>query len=194
MTGKSKDKSKTDVTSDATEETKTETVEVPKEEDALAKALADAQTYLDMARRIQAEFENYRKRTEREMEEFKKFATSNLCKELVNIPDDLEKALSTAKDPEDPFTVGVSSVRGNLVKILESQGVREVPVDGGFDPNMHEALMVVEAEEDGRIAQVYQKGYMMNGRVLRTAKVVVTKKKEEPETPVQEEKTAEENQ
>ncbi|MBQ5397750.1 MAG: nucleotide exchange factor GrpE, partial [Candidatus Methanomethylophilus sp.] len=77
-----------------------------------------------------------------------------------------------------------------LMKILENQGVTEVPVDKGFDPNMHEALMVMEGDEDGKVAQVYQKGYLMNGRVLRTAKVVVTKKKEQEAAPVQDEKTA----
>ena len=83
-----------------------------------------------------------------------------------------------------------SGVKRDLMKILENQGVTEVPVDKGFDPNMHEALMVMEGDEDGKVAQVYQKGYLMNGRVLRTAKVVVTKKKEQEAAPVQDEKTA----
>ena len=140
-----------------------------------------------------AEFDNYRKRTEKEMADFRKFANSGLVTELLNVVDDLGRALESAPDAESPLAVGVKAVRGNLVKILEAQGVSEVPTDKGFDPNMHEALMVVEGEEDDKIAQVYQKGYMMNGRVLRFAKVVVTKKKEQEAAPEQDEKTAENN-
>lgn len=187
MSGKTKDK--TDEKAKAGE-TSADVEEDKSLEKELEKSKAEAKENLERFQRTFAEFDNYRKRTEREMAEYRKFATSNLVKELLNISDDLERALSTAKDPEDPLAVGVKAVRGNLVKILESEGVTEVPTDKGFDPNMHEALMVVEGDEDNKIAQVYQKGYMMNGRVLRFAKVVVTKKKEQEAAPEQDEKTA----
>ncbi len=190
MTGKSKEKSDEKAATEPSAEK--EEVSDPLAAE-LEKYKAEAQENLDRYQRTFAEFDNYRKRTEREMTDYRKFATSGLVKELLDISDDLERALSTAKDPEDPFTVGVKAVRGNLIKILESQGVTEVPTDKGFDPNMHEALMVMEGEEDNKIAQVYQKGYMMNGRVLRFAKVVVTKKKEQEAAPEQDEKTAENN-
>ena len=188
MTGKSKEKSDEKATSEPSAEKEKTSDPMATE---LEKYKAEAKENLDRYQRTFAEFDNYRKRTEREMADYRKFATSGLVKELLDISDDLERALSTAKDHEDPFTVGVKAVRGNLIKILESQGVTEVPTDKGFDPNMHEALMVMEGEEDNKIAQVYQKGYMMNGRVLRFAKVVVTKKKEQEAAPEQDEKTAE---
>ena len=62
-----------------------------------------------------------------------------------------------------------------MMKVLESNGVSEVPSEGKFDPNLHEALCAVEGEEDDMIAEVFQKGYMLNGKVLRYAKVKVTK-------------------
>lgn len=189
MTDKSEEKTQKDVPK-SQEPAKEAKPKASKKEDELAKAKAEAESYLDMARRVQAEFENYRKRTEKENADYRKFATSGLVSELLNIADDLEKALETATDVEGNFATGIKAIRGNLMKILENQGVTEVPVDKGFDPNMHEALMVMEGDEDGKVAQVYQKGYLMNGRVLRTAKVVVTKKKEQEAAPVQDEKTA----
>lgn len=187
------DKSEEKIEQESVPETKTEekkSKKLSKKDEELAAAKADAEKYLDLARRSQAEFDNYRKRTERENAEFKKFATSGLVSELLNISDDLEKALKSAPNAEDPLAVGVKAIRGNLVKILEAQGVTEVPTDNGFDPNMHEALCLIDGDEDGKVADVFQKGYMMNGRVLRTAKVVVTKKKEQEAAPQQDENTA----
>ena len=189
MTGKSKEKTE----APSEEKEVEETPEEPTLEAQLEQAKAEAAENLDRWQRTFAEFDNYRKRTEKEMADFRKFANSGLVTELLNVVDDLGRALESAPDTESPLAVGVKAVRGNLVKILEAQGVSEVPTDKGFDPNMHEALMVVDGEEDNKIAQVYQKGYMMNGRVLRFAKVVVTKKKEQEAAPEQDEKTAEEN-
>lgn len=189
MTGKSKEKTE----APSEEKEVEETPEEPTLEAQLEQAKAEAAENLDRWQRTFAEFDNYRKRTEKEMADFRKFANSGLVTELLNVVDDLGRALESAPDAESPLAVGVKAVRGNLVKILEAQGVSEVPTDKGFDPNMHEALMVVDGEEDNKIAQVYQKGYMMNGRVLRFAKVVVTKKKEQEAAPEQDEKTAENN-
>ena len=189
MTGKSKEKTE----APSEEKEVEETPEEPTLEAQLEQAKAEAAENLDRWQRTFAEFDNYRKRTEKEMADFRKFANSGLVTELLNVVDDLGRALESAPDTESPLAVGVKAVRGNLVKILEAQGVSEVPTDKGFDPNMHEALMVVDGEEDNKIAQVYQKGYMMNGRVLRFAKVVVTKKKEQEAAPEQDEKTAENN-
>ena len=188
MTGKSKEKTE----APSEEKEVEETPEEPTLEAQLEQAKAEAAENLDRWQRTFAEFDNYRKRTEKEMADFRKFANSGLVTELLNVVDDLGRALESAPDAESPLAVGVKAVRGNLVKILEAQGVSEVPTDK-FDPNMHEALMVVDGEEDNKIAQVYQKGYMMNGRVLRFAKVVVTKKKEQEAAPEQDEKTAENN-
>ena len=150
------------------------------EVDALAEAKAEAEKYLDMARRLQADFDNYRKRTQRENEEYRKFACSSIVGELLTIVDDLDRALEHSGE-ETEFVKGIRGVRTNLMKILESNGLKEIPTEGKFDPNYHEALCAVEGDDDGTIAEVFQKGYMLNGKVLRYSKVKVTKKKEESE-------------
>lgn len=158
----------------------------------LEEARAKADEYLDLARRTQADAENFRKRKEKEVEEFRRFASLDLVKELLNVADDLGRALEKA-DSADPVVAGVMGVKSNMDKILANQGVKEIPTDGKFDPNVHEALAIVEAEEEGMIAMTAQKGYTMNDRVIRYAKVVVTKKKEEPAAPAPEEGPAESN-
>jgi Molecular chaperone GrpE (heat shock protein) len=143
----------------------------------LAEANAKAEEYLDMARRLQADFDNYRKRTQKDMEEFRKFANENMARELLTITDDIDRALqNTLEDTE--FVKGIKSIRQNLMKILEENGLKEIPTDGKFDPDLHEALCVTESDTEGDIAEVFQKGYRMNDKVLRYSKVRVTKLKE----------------
>ena len=150
--------------------------EKPSEEaDPVAEAEAKAEKYLDMARRLQADFDNYRKRTERDNAEFRKFACSSIITDLLTVVDDLDRALGFV-DEETDFVVGIRGVRANLMKILESNGLKEIPADGDFNPDYHEALCVVEGDEDDKVAEVFQKGYTLNGKVLRYSKVKVTKK------------------
>lgn len=148
--------------------------------DELAEAKAEAEKYLDMARRLQADFDNFRKRTQRENEEYRKFACSSVLSDLLTIVDDLDRALEHAGE-ETEFVKGIRGVRANMMKVLEANGLTEIPADGKFDPDRHEALCTVEGDEDGDIAEVFQKGYMLNGKVLRYSKVKVTKKREESE-------------
>lgn len=143
-----------------------------------ARELADK--YLDMARRLQADFDNYRKRTQRDAEENRKNACSSIVRDLLNVVDDLDRALAST-DEDTVLVQGVRGVRSNLMKVLESNGLSEVPAEGAFDPNLHEALCMVDGEQDGMVAEVFQKGYMLNGKVLRYAKVKVTKKPEAAE-------------
>ena len=158
------------------EEAQKETEEEAPAVDPLAEAQAKADEYLDMARRVQADFDNYRKRSQKEKEDYKAFATADLLSDLLTIVDDLDRALEHNKDDND-FVTGVKSVRKNLMKVLESKGLKEIDTSGKFDPNYHEAFGMVEADTDGDIAEVFQKGYSIGSRVLRTAKVKVTKKK-----------------
>ena len=145
-------------------------------EEQLADAKAQADKYLDMARRLQADFDNFRKRTQRENEEFRKYACSSIVGDLLTVVDDLDRALEHAGD-ETEFVKGIRGVRTNLMKVLESNGLKEIPSEGKFDPEFHEALCTVDGDEDGLVAEVFQKGYTLNGKVLRYAKVKVTKKK-----------------
>lgn len=141
----------------------------------LVAAEAKAQEYLAVAQRLQADFDNFRKRTQRENEDFRAFATADLLSELLGIVDDLDRAIGHA-DADNDFTEGVKGIRQNMMKLLESRGLAEISTDGKFDPNCHEALCVEEADTDGEIAEVFQKGYRIGGRVLRYSKVKVTKK------------------
>ena len=169
MTGKSEKKEK-------------KAPEQPDAVEELQKKLEEAENkaaeYLQMAQRLQADFDNFRKRTQRENEEFKAFATAGLISELLTIEDDLDRALDNAKEEND-FVIGVRGIRQNLMKVLESKGLTEIPTDGKFDPNCHEALCIVEADTDGEIAEVFQKGYRLGNKVLRYSKVKVTKKRSE---------------
>ncbi len=172
MTGKSKEKKKDDASK---KDEEFEIVEDEPKVDPVAEIQAKADHYLDLALRLQADFDNYRKRKEREIEDYKKVATSGIVTELLTIVDDLDRALEHAKEDDD-LVVGIKGVRANLMKILENNGLKEIPAEGKFDPNFHEALMAVEGEEDDQIAEVFQKGYTLNGKVIRFTKVKVTKK------------------
>jgi molecular chaperone GrpE len=149
--------------------------------DALAEANAKAEEYLNIALRLQADFDNFRKRTEKENEEYRKFAVGGMAKSLLTILDDMDRALGTAEE-ESKLVVGIRGIRQNLMKLLEENGITEISTDCKFDPNLHEALCTVDSDTDGDIAEVFQKGYCMNGKVIRYPKVKVTKKKESEET------------
>jgi len=144
----------------------------------LAEAEKKASDNLDMAIRIQADFDNYRKRVQRENEEFRKYASVSVISEMLGVVDDLERALAHA-DRNSDLAIGVNAIRQNMMKILISKGLAEIPSDGKFDPNVHEALCTVPGDEDGNIAEVFLKGYRIGERVLRYAKVKVTKKQKE---------------
>ena len=115
MTGKSRKK----------QEEECEPQEEVTEADPLAEANAKAEEYLDMARRLQADFDNYRKRSQKEKEEYRQFATAELLSELLTIVDDLDRALEHAEG-DDVFVNGVRGIRLNLMKVLESKGLTEI--------------------------------------------------------------------
>ncbi len=154
---------------------KTEGCEEAVVKDDLAEAQAKAEEYLSMARRLQADFDNYRKRAQKENEDFKKYANEGMIKELLSVVDDMDRALATTTEETD-LVKGFRGVRKNLIKMLEDKGLREIPSEGQFDPNMHEAMCTVDGDVDGQISQVFQKGYTLDGRIVRYAKVIVTKK------------------
>ncbi|QLH75088.1 MAG: nucleotide exchange factor GrpE [Methanomassiliicoccales archaeon] len=130
---------------------------------------------LDMARRIQADFDNYKKRVAKEKEETVRCANDKLVCELLTVMDDLERALA-ADVSEEQLRLGLSQVHSNLRSLLKGYGLTEIPVDR-FDPNYHEAFGVGEGEE-GQILEVYQKGYCLGPRVIRHSKVKVGRNQE----------------
>ena len=139
----------------------------------LTRQTALAKDYLDTARRVQAEFENYKKRAAKEREQIISCANERLLCDLIIIYDDLQRALE-AECEADELRDGVSRIHTNMAALLEENGVREIPVDGKFDPSCQEALATGEGE-DGRILEVYQKGYFLGNKVLRTSKVKVAR-------------------
>lgn len=136
----------------------------------LEEAKAQAERNLDLAKRIQADFDNYKKRAQREKEEQIKAANDRLLYDLLGFLDDFERALAAKATPEE-FRRGVESVHANLRSLLQSKGLVETSCDR-FDPALHEALCVGEGEE-GKVLEVYQKGYCLGPRVVRYAKVKV---------------------
>ena len=133
-------------------------------------------------KRLQAEFENFRKRSEREWSERTIFAGERVIAELLPVLDTFDKALQNTKDGVDAKALrsGLTGIHKQLMTALQREGLREIKTDGKLDPFKHEALMREEAEDgdDGKILEVFQKGYMLGPKVIRTAKVKVSKKRE----------------
>lgn len=145
----------------------------------ISEAKAMAEKNLDLAKRIQAEFDNYRKRAQREKEEQVKAANDRLLCELLGFLDDFDRALGSKATPEE-FRQGVRSIQENFRSMLQSKGLVETACST-FDPALHEALCVGEGEE-GKVLEVYQKGYCLGPRVIRYAKVKVGKSSDRGES------------
>jgi molecular chaperone GrpE len=145
------------------------------EEDPLAKAERERDEYLDLSQRTRAELENYRKRAAREAAQAGERAKANLIRELLPVVDNLERAVASAGEDEQHLADGVKLVHAQLVAALEREGIQSFdPVGETFDPECHEALSTREDGESGRILDVVEKGYKLNGTVLRPARVVVS--------------------
>jgi molecular chaperone GrpE len=144
-------------------------------EQALAAEKKKAEEYLASWQRAQADFLNFKRRNEQERLEFNKFANTNLLLGLLPPVDDLERALA-AIPPEfadQNWVAGVRLVERKFKSSLESLGVKPILALGmAFDPNFHEAVREDKGPE-GMVIQEFQKGYTLNGKLLRPAKVVV---------------------
>jgi molecular chaperone GrpE len=146
-------------------------------EDPLAQLQRERDEYLDLARRAQADFENYRKRAAREAAAAGERAKSGLVRELLPIVDNLERALASAGDSERHLAEGVQLVHAELLAVLERNGIEQFDPRGDrFDPGEHEALSMraEDGAEPGVVLDVMEKGYRSNGNVLRPARVVVS--------------------
>jgi len=146
-------------------------------EDPLARAQRERDEYLDLARRAQADFENYRKRAAREAAAAGERAKSGLVRELLPVVDNLERALASAGQEEQHLAEGVRLVHSELIAVLERHGVEQFDPSGErFDPSEHEALSMRDQDgaESGLVLDVVEKGYRANGTILRPARVVVS--------------------
>ncbi len=128
---------------------------------------------------LMAEFDNFRKRTLRERTELIKSASEKALKGILPVVDDFERGLDAIKDTSDAEAVkeGMRLIYNKFVKYLADNGVKDMQSTGAdFDPDMHEAVAMVPAENDaekGKVKDTVLKGYMLNDKVLRHAKVVV---------------------
>lgn len=147
------------------------------EADPLARAKRERDEYLDLARRAQADFENYRKRAARDAATAGERAKAGLVRELLSVVDNLERALASAQPGEEHLSDGVRLVHSELLGVLARAGVEGYdPAGQPFDPERHEALSTRPAEDAGAgvVLDVVEKGYTLNGSVLRPARVVVS--------------------
>ncbi|PLX39917.1 MAG: nucleotide exchange factor GrpE [Deltaproteobacteria bacterium] len=124
-----------------------------------------------------AELENFKRRTQKRYEDALRYANEPIAKELLAVLDNLERSLEHAGAEEmSSFTKGIKQIAEQLRGILSAHGVEEVTAEGvKFDPNVHEALAQVPGNEDGIVVGVHEKGYTLHGRLLRPAKVLVSK-------------------
>ncbi|MBI5066293.1 nucleotide exchange factor GrpE [Candidatus Woesearchaeota archaeon] len=148
----------------------------------LAKSEETIKDYVDHLKRLQAEFENYIKRVEKERTDFKKFSSEKIILKILLIIDDLERALKEFAKEQIPQEVmqGMQMIFKNMHKIIEEEGVKEIKATNQkFDPHKHEVLLV-ECNgkcEDNIVLEELQKGYMLGDKVIRYAKVKINKQK-----------------
>ena len=145
--------------------------------DELVAVRAQAEEYLAHLQRLQAEFDNYRKRVLREQTAAVELAAEPVMRRLLEVLDDFELALLAATSQPDfaAFLKGVELVYAKLADALASEGLARIPAEGApFDPERHEALMQSgEGEGEPRVAEVFRAGYTLKGRVIRPAGVRV---------------------
>jgi len=151
---------------------------------ALAEEREKAEKYLANWQRCQADFDNYKKRSEQEKGEVIEFANSALISNLLPIMNDLERAFASvpAELDESNWTEGIKLIYNKFKATLEAQGLAEIKAEGEpFDPHLHEAVMQKEGEE-GMVVEETQKGYKFRGKVIRPSLVIVGKGEEKGRT------------
>jgi molecular chaperone GrpE len=145
-------------------------------EEELAEKTKLAEDRLNQIRYLHADFDNYRKNFEREKEAIVKLANENLIKELLVILDEFELAINSMGSEKNKE--GLSMLYRNFCRVLEKHGLKQIKALGEkFDPSLHEALMKEPSErEDGIILREIQKGFMLNSKVIRPSRVIISEK------------------
>jgi molecular chaperone GrpE len=140
---------------------------------------AEAKETYDRLLRVSADFENYKKRSSREMEEFRKYANQSLLKEMLSVVDNLELAINSSKDgnkTDQTLIEGLNLTLNEILRVFEKFNVKPIEAQGkSFDPAYHEAVMREETDEypENSVISEFQKGYLIHDRLLRPAMVVV---------------------
>ncbi len=128
--------------------------------------------------RLQAEFQNYKKRTEKEKANLYKFANEKLILDLLPLMDNMERAIENSKDSSEKVVDGIKMIKKSLDEFFEKNGVKYIDAVGKpFDPEYHHAVMTEENDdiESEHIIEEFQKGYMLNEKVIRHSMVKVSK-------------------
>lgn len=150
--------------------------QVLKEDDEMQVLKEERDQYLGLAQRTQADFENFRKRTTRDIEAATQRVQAGIFKDIIPLVDNLERALAVIPEDVQYVQDGVRMVHAELIKMLETRHVVSIDPQGeSFDPNRHEAISVLASEgsESGTVVEVVTKGYMFQETVLRPAQVIV---------------------
>ncbi len=162
------------------EASETETAPSDDLEARLETALKTADKNYDSFLRVSAEFDNYKKRTAREMNDFRKFANESLVKDLLPVVDNLERALASSEDngETDSIKEGIQLTLKEILKILDRFSVTPIDALGkNFDPCFHQAVLQEETgdQAENTVLKEFQKGYMLHDRLIRPSMVVVSK-------------------
>jgi molecular chaperone GrpE len=147
-------------------------------ESELEKARQQCAAYLDRAARIQAEFDNYRKRAAREQQDYRDYALADALKTLLPILDSLDRALKTNAASLEEYRSGIELIDKQFHDALAKLGVQPVTAQGeSFDPNLHQAVQMVDTDEaaDNHVIDELQRGYKLKDRLLRPAMVRVAR-------------------
>ena len=162
---------------DADAEVATEVVEdVPEEKDELEELKEKLAEDEERYKRLQADFENFRRRTRQEKEELSALVVQNFITELLPMVDNFERAMAAEANDAASFQQGVDMIFNQLMDILKNRGLKKIETkDAKFDPNFHQAVMRVENPEleDDTIVMELQKGYMVKDKVIRPSMVQV---------------------
>ena len=151
--------------------------EIEKLKEDLERQEAETQEYISLSQRLQADFENFKKITDKQNKEIIKFANENIIKEFLDCYEDFGRALEVEND--ENLREGIELTYNKFKDILTKEGVEEIHAKGEkFDLNKHEALMVQESDdvENGYVIEELMKGYMYKDKVLKYSKVIVCKK------------------
>jgi len=135
-----------------------------------------AQEYLELLQRLQAEFSNYKKRIERDKRELSTKIKGKLIQDLLPVLDDFERMLSSPSQDDGKLSEGARLIYEKLLGILKKEGLEPFSAQGkDFDPSLHEAVSVTESppELDGKVIEEWQRGYLFKGELLRPARVKV---------------------
>ncbi len=144
----------------------------------IAHLAKDNEELTNALKRLQADWENFRKRNDKEVFEYRNYAIAELVGKLLPILDSFALALKNTANKED-FVKGVGLIYSQLYDLLEKEGLKPISAEGKFDPYLHEVLLTEKTEkdeDDEKIVQELQRGYLLKGKIVRFAKVKILKR------------------